>query len=332
MVASETESSASRHLQIRVRNSLLLTLKVIGELRNPAQFLDAARRQELMSNGRSQLGALVQPISDSTLLTEESISKDLIVRDIGEDRCLVSRSVPIAAVVFSPDTRIRFFHKMRDDRATPDDLQIKWRITAPTREKRIGINEDYPELGYRDNSGSKNKFQQRKNKSQSMGGMLVNNKTGRMEILTYDQLMGNANRQLAREEVLIMANWYMDSNNQNMVSDNETDLVPYNGVGILQNAQTSESVYFAINSGGTTYNVIKGAIGEPVYDNVYPMSKREVAAMCNLLQKRYGFDSWKIAGVDYTAGGTQPIKDIKQLFNQNFAIYGINKPTVNINV
>ena len=317
MTPESRPNNVGKQLEVSVINSWILFLKVMSELKDVRQLFRPGRLDDLLHKGAGQLRSIIEPTSDNTDEIEQRIAAHLQNRIVRDDDLYLTPGIRIGAIVFNRDTKIRYCHWTRLDREVPVGMEEKWRMSSFT--ERIGdkINFRYPELGYKDSKGIINAFQKKRGPNQSLGGVKINNELGSLKILNYPELVSAAEQELNPEEVLIMANWYMDSDNQNTVSKLETGTAPLNGMGVLQNFQTGGEVFFSINCEYESHAWMKSIFHDQTIKTA-SAKKRTIAAMCNLLTKIYGCDSWRIFGVDYTGGGTYPPKMGRQ--NEFFSI------------
>lgn len=297
--------SLQRHAAIKAKNVGILAKKVIEELEQPRQLLNLKRAVELFRGGVAHLNGIAQPISDDTIKVQAELENNLHITWINGDACYVADNMPIEAVVFSPGFRVFYYHTSREDhRSMPEDT-VRWYITPPTR--MFGPTNDrvLPELGFQDNEGIKVEFQEKSGKQfESFGGFFIDNEKGLLIPLNYYELSSMKSSNLDQNQVLMAANWYIDSDNQSDVAQYETGLGDFNGIGQLINSKTASSYIFALNSGGPSNSQMRVRLGLPSITR-YPISKRTVAAMCNLMAQKYNCDSWKICGLEYTGGGAR---------------------------
>jgi len=302
----ESRPNIGRQLGISTRNAYLLLLKVVEEFGDLRQFTQTGRFGDLLHKGVGQLRSIMEPVSESTEAVEQQIIAHLEEKDLEGDRCFYTPDLPVAAIVYNPvDTRIRYCRSERSDYVAPAHFEGKWKMTSITGSLDVNRAYTYPQLGYKDSEGIKTLFFRKNSTNDSLGGIKIDNRESSIKILNYEELMAEVKHSLNPDEAVMMANWYMDSDNQNVVSKCETDIVPFNGMGVMQNHQSNQQLFFSINSGGMSYL----RIGEMFSLKTMwprPRTKRTVAAMCNLLAKKCRCESWRICGVDYNNGGTFP--------------------------
>lgn len=292
---------------IRAHSLSFFVRKVIGELSDARQFTDSNRRVELLNRGIQSLASAIRLSIDPTEIIAQRIRGSFAACGEIEGSLLfaVSQKVPLSAVVFPDQSRIMYLYPGYTEW---DGLpRNKARIAGPTYKyshlRSLGY---YPSEGYADSNGVAIPFAQRNLASQIQhGGILVDNRGLQVDILNYDSLRKHSGHSLSQDEILMEANWYMDSGNQDKVVSrrNLQERRPYNCIGVFY-FNDGKRQYFTLNFEDHTSRTVRSRLSLE-YLPVRYSTMKEIAAMSNVLADMLEARSWALAGLEYNSGGTQ---------------------------
>lgn len=212
-------------------------------------------------------------------------------------------------IVFSLNASIKF-NKKDNPPNKPSDITGFWWIAPPTIKSKTLDQNSYllPSQGYRDDSGTIVEFIKRKPADWIQhGGIWVDNETGQMSILNYEEHHALFDKALTPSQILIEANWYMDATNQETVYTRANLQQPraFNAIGTFYRGYTP--ILFTINSASVGLMDTAKLCNHP-YDASKSrlISMREIAASANVITNLCGGQGWQLAGLEYYGGGTYP--------------------------
>ncbi len=281
-------------------NSLIdLGFKVAAELGNPMQFADGKRIRGLTTHAMAHINGILKPIEHDVRALEKDISRDskFVINTDGVEACIVP-TLPLIVVTFPFRTKIDYLSPF-DFPKIPAEAKIG---VVPTT-YAIGL----PSEGFKDSEGEHMRFIPRADDAQVQhGGILTEAEKKGLDILNYQQMMVEKDKDLQVGEALIQANWYMDQHNQAAIYDlqSQSGRHPYNAIGIFD--IDGEKRHFTVNNDGDSIGSLLEYFGVGVRMDVRNIALREIAVVCNLLAERYSASSWRIAGTEYHNGGTYP--------------------------
>lgn len=285
------------------REAATLCSKVVGELVDPAQLLSAHRLGQLISNGTAHLRGLTRPVSQDTAAIEARVAKNNHVYGTTDGlKLFISQELSLAIAIFPEATA---FDYSRPDQPPQKIPGSKIGIVPTT------FRGGYPSMGYKDDTGVVAPFVRRDQASQAQHGGLRHLSTDRkLEVLNYQEMMQLSHQQLRFDEILIQSDWYMDSDNQDEVVGraNLQERRPYNGIGAFVDGIAGHEIFTVNNE----YDSIKSLLRACGVDISVPKSTvtiREIAAFCNVVAKVVGRERWKLAGTEFTNGGSYWLED-----------------------
>jgi hypothetical protein len=313
---SEAASKGSNILHkpvIKGREAVHLARKVLEELSNWRQFTDAARRKDLLLKGFRRLKGISAPLSLDTVIDVQKLENDMSWFDKDGVLCGVTKD-GIASVIFPENTRISYSHPTRDDFIKPSECNFQ--VIGPTVSRlRLEDGEmiQAPSEGYQDSEGVKIPFQNRdKDSHPQHGGIFVDNDSGQMLLLNYDELTAKRSERLTDRQVLMEGNWYMDSDNQASVvaRSNLQKLEVFNCIGVFD-LPNGQKQFFTINTDNISYRRLAEYFGyppDPLRSYQFPLT--EIATLANSFAKRSQAQKWRLVGLEYYDGGTFSGNDI----------------------
>ncbi len=287
---------------IRFRELAYLFRKVTQELGNPKQFVDPKRAISLFRSGTRYLSGISATIEFDDHSIEKNILNSLLIRR--ESNGLVvafSENMPMQLVIFPSRSNI-IFHSpddIRRDKFEPNIAELQFIATTTSFVQENDTQNNIPNQGYRDSHGLRFPFSLFDPKLICQYGAIHIN--GNINIINFEQLMDMRTKQLEEGEILMGANWYMDSGNQTVVlatSEHQQRKI-YNCMGIAE-TYLGQTEYFHLSSQDlfiAKKTFAKRRVGER---NVL---LAEMAGMVNVMGKVMNWKSWKLAGLEYSGGG-----------------------------
>lgn len=273
--------------------------KVMEEIRNPQQFFDPQRRNVLLRNGLISVNTAIKEryfeedldphkILEKLKKPMHSLSKS---GDKGED-FIVSRKVPVAAIVFPSKAEIDF--KFNKDEAD-------YYISGPTYNGH-GLHQGMK------TKGNVQKFPERSKESQIQhGGVLINNATHEILLLRYSDLVTAQNlKRYTEKDILIEGNWYIDSQNYLDVlslPNLQSKRRPYNSIGMMWD-ESNNPQFFTLNNYFGSANWIKSTVTGTKSEIDINANLSEMVAMAMLISEKYNKPNWRMVGLEYNSGGT----------------------------
>ncbi|MDP3941697.1 MAG: hypothetical protein Q8Q49_05305 [bacterium] len=284
--------------------------KVVGELRDPKQFLDPERRRTLLLHGKHLTSAVMTTPDRDTSNIEEEIAQTLQTFPIRGAKMYVNERYYLPAVVFPDGSEIDFVSLLdTDDRREPEPKFFVTETTVGRTDERFP---GYPTEGYTRGERNFSRFQPRDAASQIQhGGFYIDAQNHSIAILNYDDLQPQLTRPLGGTEAVVEANWYMDSETANEVSarPNMQELNDHNILGELFRPDGSVA-FFSISS--YTFSVValyqRASLRPPDIALQTKTTPRHIAALSNLVAKSEGAQSWAVCGLEYANGGTYPYR------------------------
>ncbi len=294
--------------QIRINEFAYLFTKVVDELRNPKQFVSPHRAFGLFSNGIRYLIGITRRIQTKSEEAEEEISSSLLYRR-REDGLAVcySKANLVQIVSFPFKARFTFYspERARDSKGIHRKSQFQFRATTTVFNDR---SKTYlPSQGYKNDQGILRQFVDNKPELIPQYGGIYIDREGRIDLIDYNILQKMKKKKFRKGEILIGANWFMTSLNQNQVLSTSEHRIrkAYNGIGLAL-TNNGERQYFHVCSTGPY--VAKKVFDQPDLEN-YNVMLSDIAATVNAMQKRMGWQSWTICGLEYNGGSLVYIED-----------------------
>ncbi len=290
----------------RAGSLLTLAYKTGEELLQARQFLDSDRRGDLYRKGMRQLLPIFHLSNrNADEIRKEFLFKLMFAEEVGFSYA-THPGIYLAAVLLPVETRISFGYITELSNSSPLGPQIA-RINSTTQLHCATPDNKslYPSEGFQTSEGILLSPQKRAPEDQIQhGGYFVDNNTGQLEVWDYEHLRSARRRTLSAGQFLIEANWYMNSRSQQQVvnRDNMQTTRPYNGLGILGNAN-GERRYYVITTHESCYRGITLKVCGTSNAKWANPTLKQVAALSNILAEKHGFKKWSLGGLEYCGGG-----------------------------
>lgn len=297
--------------------------KVLEELKNPWQFFRPNRTRDLLQKGHSAFRSAFTSVELNSRVLEEKMKRELACIKADEHTLVFnSEAMHLMGILFE-DIQLKY----ELDSTIPERSgyeysynQLASRVIAvvPTTTYRLfdmGTEKAHrlPSEGYKDWLGNSVPFQKREKGDQVQhGGVLFTDNLSNMNILNYTELEKIKTKSLSQGEVVIEANWYMDSENFEKVSSRKNLLERrgYNCFGFFFYEDGSMK-FFLINNGmDRSFFEIENALSNNPKEqaklkqpkNILP-NVAEIATLCNIMMKATGATGWKLCGGEFFGGG-----------------------------
>lgn len=295
------------NIDVKSRTFAALVNKVGGELAQINQLFNPERRQALWDNGLRQLRPLMKPIERDTEIIAEGIVQSMVCASLMDGITLVlPMNVHMAAVVFPPNAQLmyNFYDGVKEGSPGKKRASISSTTLSEYKDKD-SASFFSPSEGFKTSEGTLMPFRHRRKRDWVQhGGFWVNNNTGILHVLNYQSFLAARKRELQEREFMIEANWYMDSNHQNEITNrrNLQQARPYNCIGTMEGPGKQQR-YYAITSGTTPREAIQHLL-ETSNRGVYgDITMRHLATMSTVLTNIFDADRWAMGGLEFYGGG-----------------------------
>ncbi len=280
-------------------------------------LLNTERRRELIQNGLRDVKAIFGRIPTNIDQLQPSIGSTLEV-DIGIDGVSLfhSSANSLHIAVFKSVVDISFYHHLRHDAKTLKKSKAKYYVKGVTTDNSP---DGYPNQGFMDNRGIVVPFIPRNKLEQIQhGGLFFDNGKKIMEIVDYRELQQFQKRSLNGNQVLLEANWYMDSRNQSQVAlrSNLLQKRNYNFIGYVTFADKAP-ILITGNNHFASINTLRENFGIQKLADTNISAMTEIAATMNVVTAGLRGDGWAICGLEFNGGGTYPKSEKQFFFSSN---------------
>lgn len=277
-----------------------LANKMVEELSDLSQFTDRERRKALMKRGITALKSLlVKRETQEKIETKISNTLERVTEPDGLLKFHANSAVSL--FVFPERSKIAYWNQALKLDQLPDTKLI---ITPTTWKRNNG--DVFPEEGFL--TGEKGiviPFPIRKigDKIQH-GGILFHQDTKNISIMPYAILEKLRDNGIGPKDMLMEANWYMDSSSQMEILSrpNLQRPEPYSGIGRLYSEDDSKELFFSFSSQAESMDY---SGGDTTLTSISP-TLHEVAAFCNVVSRQLNFQKWEVCGLEYNGGLTLP--------------------------
>ncbi len=325
--------SPAEKMRVRLNASGDLLKKVLDEMKDPKQFLDPRRVRDLWGKGRDGMRSLTAKMLSENAELIADMESDLHEAVFEDGTEFMSPDYKKLGVFVFPDNAVIQYHLPRafwsQEQISSDTIEFDEHVIAMqpmTTFKYVSNDGGYlhnvPQEGYMDGNGNSSEFSERSPEDQIQhGGFFISIEPPRIQLLDYPSLSRLKEKPLQKNEVLIEANWYMDSENQSKVYK-RLNLLPrrsYNCVGTLLFPGNREQLFFISSTWKSLLPALERTGMDPDEISSPPdPSVQEVATLCNLLLKKKNAIGWKVCGVEFHGGGLLTEKPIEKPSERDF--------------
>lgn len=278
--------------------------KEVVQITQKPQELTPDRIKELGRNGEQWLRTINRQVDSDMENLERKFSDSLHwYHDSSGAEIGYTANAPIAVVVFPIGSSVFFYHPHRSD-PIPSPSHSR-ALFVPTTHTLVERTEDqYPSEGYRDNITTI-PFKPHMEDSPQFGSFLINNEEHTLRVLNWSQTMEELTHPPTSLEILMAANMYIDSDNQEIVCNRPNlrdHFEIYNCLGVMEGKISRR--YFTLNSHNFSYRKILEERGIKPLVNSRKVTVWEMAALSNVVTKKFGAKFWKQGYGEYNGGGT----------------------------
>lgn len=211
---------------------------------------------------------------------------------------------PVAAVVFPVHSLATLYHPRRSD-ILPTTFASQALFVPTTHTLDKPVEAQYPSEGYKDTQTMLPFKPHSEEESPQFGGLFIDNQNHQLNVLTWEQTLERTSSPLLPWQILMAANMYMDSDNQEVVCNrpNLCDLFEvYNCIGTLREGQSSQ--YFTLNSHNFSFRKMLTGRNITLPTPSRQVTVWEMAALGNVIARKFKAKSWRQGYGEYSGGGT----------------------------
>lgn len=288
----------------QARQLIRLSRKVAGEVGDFDQLLRPDRRDQLLRHGMQHLRSFRGSSSLTTEEAEDRIEDGLREVTLEDGTMIVtSKATPAVALLLPHTASVTHVRNMREAKEG-----TKLFIVGTTAKLEANDDNSYayiPTEGYKKGNQVVKPFVERDPSSYVQhGGFLFHNNSGVVDLLNYEQLKQAEVQELDEDDVVLETNWYMDSENQDVVTarDNLQFFDAYNTFGVLDTPDGPR--YYTLNTYNESTKHLYALADFPDSPPEVLSTIQQLAAMSNVLARRVGATAWALGGLEYTWGGT----------------------------